>query len=139
MARMNLQRHPVLVELMNKVRRCWRTLCACRARCSVAGRLSRLALRMAGVFVDSHVVRSRQQFAVLTDHKPVGRRWVTKEQYIRFFMMCYKMLNPQSDMTLQEQREALEVPCGCQCVGVAVRLLTDAEAGCHASPVWLRP
>ena len=135
MARMNLQRHPVLVELMNKVRCCWCTLCACRARCSVAGRLSRLALRMAGVFVDSHVVRSRQQFAVLTDHKPVGRRWVTKEQYIRFFMMCYKMLNPRSDMTLQEQREALEVldwMSDCTCLVTAPACtLTSARRSRH--------
>ncbi len=48
-------------------------------------------------------------FTILTDHKPAGRRWVTKEQYIRFFMMCYSLLNPRSDMSEADQREALQV------------------------------
>jgi hypothetical protein len=49
-----------------------------------------------------------QMFVLLTAHKPAGRRWVTKEQYIRFFMMCTRVLAPDWDMTPEEQREALE-------------------------------
>lgn len=50
-----------------------------------------------------------QHFVVLTGHKPVGRQWVTKEQYTRYFMLCYEVLYPDSDMTQEEQREALQV------------------------------
>ena len=55
-----------------------------------------------------------QMFHQLTGQKPLGKRWVTKEQYIRFFVMCTRVLQPDIDMTLEEQREALEV-----CVSVS--------------------
>jgi hypothetical protein len=50
-----------------------------------------------------------QQFNVITEHKPAGRKWVTKEQYIRFFLLCYSVLYPDNDMTEAEKREALGV------------------------------
>lgn len=36
-------------------------------------------------------------------------RWVTKEQYIRYFMACHSQLYPDSGMTDKEKRAALEV------------------------------
>lgn len=50
-----------------------------------------------------------QHFDLLTKHKSKGRRWVTKEQYIRYFMMSYSLLYPDSGMTEAEKREALDV------------------------------
>jgi hypothetical protein len=50
-----------------------------------------------------------QCFDVLTKHKPKGRRWVTKEQYVRYFIMCYNLLYPDNGMSEKEQRKALEV------------------------------
>ena len=44
----------------------------------------------------------------MTAHKPEGRRWVTKEQYIRYFILCYKMLNPDSGMSERAQRKCLQ-------------------------------
>jgi hypothetical protein len=43
----------------------------------------------------------------MTEHKPSGRRWVTREQYIRYFMLCYSVLYPDSGMTEAQQRCAL--------------------------------
>jgi hypothetical protein len=57
----------------------------------------------------SGIVGRLQMFQCLTCHKQAGRRWVSKEQYIRFFMMCTRTLMPDSDLTLEEQREGLEV------------------------------
>ncbi len=51
-----------------------------------------------------------QQFAALTAHKPVGRRWVTREQYIRYFIMASELLDP-GGIPVAERREALRVGC----------------------------
>ncbi len=51
---------------------------------------------------------SGQQFKVLTAHKPLGRRWVTKEQYTRYCVLAAQVLNP--DCPLEEElRRGLEV------------------------------
>ena len=57
-----------------------------------------------------------QHFDALTKHKAKGRRWVTKEQYIRFFMLSYSVLYPDSGMSEEEQRAALEVREHVACV-----------------------
>lgn len=67
-----------------------------------------------------------QNFDFLTKHKKKGRRWVTKEQYIRYFMMCYNMLFPDNGMSEGEQRESLAVRwkslCS-SCLEPALRLI----------------
>ena len=50
-----------------------------------------------------------QVFSCLTGHKTHGRRWVTREQYLRFFCMCYRLLMPDSSLSEAAQRVALEV------------------------------
>ena len=50
-----------------------------------------------------------QHFQVLTGHKDAGRQWVTREQYIRFFIACYEVLYPDNEMTEAEKRASLEV------------------------------
>ncbi len=50
-----------------------------------------------------------QHFELLTGHLPDGRRWVTKHLYISYFLLCYKELYADSNMTRAEQQEALEV------------------------------
>ena len=50
-----------------------------------------------------------QHFTTLTDHKPVGRRSVTKEQYIRYFSLCLRVLDPGNESTDEELRQELEV------------------------------
>ena len=52
-----------------------------------------------------------QQFTVLTASKPDGRRWVTKEQYIRYFCMCYDVLYPGHGLTMDQRRAAVGVRC----------------------------
>ena len=52
---------------------------------------------------------ARQQFNVMTSHKPFGRHWVTKEQYIRYFMMCARHLDPSSGASDRELRSQLSV------------------------------
>jgi hypothetical protein len=59
----------------------------------------------------------------LTKHKKKGRRWVTKEQYIRYFMMCYNMLFPENGMTEAEQRESLAVGSSCTLAVISVTVL----------------
>jgi alpha-D-ribose 1-methylphosphonate 5-triphosphate diphosphatase PhnM len=73
-----------------------------------------------------------QQFVILTGHKPVGRRWVTKEQYIRYFMIAYSVVCPDMDMSPSEQRAALEVTsrrvvCCRNCSCLIVRTASMAE------------
>jgi hypothetical protein len=63
-----------------------------------------------------------QNFELLTSHKAAGRRWVTKEQYIRYFMMCYSILLPGNDMTELEQRDSLEVRKDCYLVPWLLRI-----------------
>jgi hypothetical protein len=50
-----------------------------------------------------------QHFLVLTEHKPEGRRWVTKEQYLRYFLLCGELLNPAQARPADQatQRRAL--------------------------------
>ncbi len=50
-----------------------------------------------------------QHFDTLTAHKPVGKKNVTKEQYMRYFVLCYGILYPESGMSVDEQRAALAV------------------------------
>ena len=50
-----------------------------------------------------------QLFVVLVAHKPEGRRWVSKEQYIGFFMLAHSVLCPDSGMSEHEQRCQLQV------------------------------
>ncbi len=35
-----------------------------------------------------------QQLKVMTSHKPVGQRWVTREQYVRYFVLAGSLLDP---------------------------------------------
>jgi hypothetical protein len=51
---------------------------------------------------------SGQQFKVLTAHKPLGRRWVTKEQYTRYCVLAAQVLNPDCPPE-EELRRGLEV------------------------------
>ena len=51
----------------------------------------------------------QQHFVFLTHDKPAGRRWVSKEQYIRYFLLCYDILYEEVNLTLAERRAALEV------------------------------
>ncbi len=52
-----------------------------------------------------------QHFQLLTAKKPPGRRWVTKEQYIRYFMLCYDLLYEGDDdeSSPEVRRASLEV------------------------------
>ncbi len=50
-----------------------------------------------------------QQFDVMTAHKVQGRRWVTKEQYIWYFILYSQTLADQSLGSEEEARLALEV------------------------------
>ena len=70
----------------------------------------------------------QQVFDVLTKHKPKGRRWVTKEQYIRYFMMCYAVLYPDNGMSESEQRESLQVSE--YLVGIAASALLSSVLVC---------
>jgi hypothetical protein len=56
------------------------------------------------------VCTAAQHFVLLTDHKPPGRRWVSKEQYVRYFMMCLDMLyDGEDDSTPEIKRASIEV------------------------------
>jgi hypothetical protein len=50
----------------------------------------------------------------------MGRRWVTKEQYVRYFMLCYDLLYEGDDeeSSVEVRRASLEVgrQGGCACV-----------------------
>ena len=50
-----------------------------------------------------------QHYVFLTQDKPPGRRWVSKEQFIRYFLLCYDILYEEVDLTLAQRRAALEV------------------------------
>lgn len=45
----------------------------------------------------------------MTSFKRPNRRWVTHEQYIRFFVMCRHVLDPDVRETDEELREDLKV------------------------------
>jgi hypothetical protein len=52
-----------------------------------------------------------QQYQLLTAHKPLGRRWVTKEQYMRYCITAAQALNPDCPAE-EELRRGLEVGGG---------------------------
>jgi hypothetical protein len=52
---------------------------------------------------------SVQHYLFLTKDKPPGRRWLTKEQYIQYFLLCYDVLYEDVELTVKERRAALEV------------------------------
>lgn len=53
--------------------------------------------------------RRLQQFKTLTRHKKKGQRWITKEQYIRYFTLASHVLNPDCERTDAETRDSLTV------------------------------
>ena len=104
--RLSLQRNPDIFNAIHAVR--------------VSGRRHRALVRVRPCgtghtrvpdkFTVRTCVRSHvQQFTALTKHKPEGRRWVTKEQYIRYFSLCYDVLYPGHGLSLDERRVSLTV------------------------------
>lgn len=50
-----------------------------------------------------------QHFTALTAHKAPGSKFVSKDQYLRYFLLAYRTLYPDSGMSVEEQCKALEV------------------------------
>ena len=64
---------------------------------------------LAHVFSILHSFPPHQQYHAMTSHKPFGRRWLTREQYIRYFLLCASILDPDSDVPESERRQQLAV------------------------------
>lgn len=90
--RNGLASNPAVIEAVRKV--CWG---------SVRGPVCATSRVQSCV----RVAVAPQHFDLLTGHKPPGRRWVTQDQYIRYFLMAYSVLNSDGEATEAELREQL--------------------------------
>ena len=80
----------------------------------------------------------------MTSFKRPNRRWVTHEQYLRFFVMCRHVLDPDVRESDYELREELEVCASASCsyggtFGVCVvdtRVRTDLQCNDWAAQMF---